>query len=156
MSVRRATPEDWRELRDLRLRALADSPDAFLTTLDEARTRTDDDWRAWPERTAVFVDDAFTGMAGGFVQDDGTPMLIGMWVAPERRGSGLADELASAVVAWARDLGAERIVLWVVIGNTAAERFYARLGFTPTGVEAKLSAGCDRELALPLRARARA
>ena len=150
MTVRRALPEDWRELRGLRLRALADSPDAFLTTIDQARERTDSEWREWAENTVVFVDDEFTGMAGGFVQDDGTPMLIGMWVAPERRGTGLAEELARAVIEWARGLGAPRIVLWVVIGNTPAERFYERIGFVPTGVEADLRNGRDRELAFRL------
>ena|SRR2546421_1641766 len=150
MSVRRALVEDWRELRGLRLRALADAPDAFLTTLAEASARSEDEWREWVENTILFADDEFTGMAGGFVQDDGTPMLIGMWVAPERRGTGLAEELARAVIEWARGLGAPRIVLWVVIGNTPAERFYERIGFVPTGVEADLRNGRDRELAFRL------
>jgi RimJ/RimL family protein N-acetyltransferase len=150
MTVRRALPEDWRELRALRLRALADSPDAFLTTLDEARARTDSEWREWVESTVVFVDDEFTGMAGGFVQEDGIPMLIGMWVTPERRGTGVAEALARAVIEWARGLGASRIVLWVVIGNAAAERFYERIGFAPTGVELEMRNGRDRELALDL------
>jgi|SRR5438105_6969462 len=150
MAVRRALPEDWRELRELRLRALADSPDAFLTTLDEARVRTDAEWREWVGNTVIFVDDEFTGMAGGFVQEDGIPMLIGMWVAPERRGTGLAEALARGVIDWARGLGAPRIVLWVMIGNAAAERFYERIGFVPTGVEADLRNGRDRELAFVL------
>jgi RimJ/RimL family protein N-acetyltransferase len=150
MTVRRALPEDWQELRELRLQALADAPDAFLTTLDEARARSDSEWREWIENTVVFVDDEFAGMAGGFVQEDGIPMLIGMWVAPERRGTGLAEALALAVIEWARALGAPRIVLWVVIGNVAAERFYERIGFVPTGVEADLRNGRDRELAFAL------
>jgi RimJ/RimL family protein N-acetyltransferase len=150
MIVRRASTEDWQQLRELRLRALADSPDAFLTTLDEARARTDSEWREWAESTVVFVDDEFTGMAGGFVQEDGIPMLIGMWVTPERRGTGLAEALARAVIEWARGLGAPRIVLWVVIGNVAAERFYERIGFAPTGVELEMRNGRDRELALDL------
>jgi RimJ/RimL family protein N-acetyltransferase len=151
MEVRRASGDDWRRLRDLRLRALADAPDAFLTTLEEASAPSDDEWRAWAEDTVVFVDDDFGGMAGGFVQEDGIPMLIGMWVEPERRGSGLAEELARAVTDWARGLGAPRIVLWVVIGNARAERFYERIGFEPTGVEADMRNGRDRELAFDLR-----
>jgi len=150
MTVRRALPEDWRELRALRMRALADAPDAFLTTLDEARARADSEWRAWAESTVIFVDDEFTGMAGGFVQENGVPMLIGMWVAPDRRGTGLAEELARGVIEWARGLSAPRIVLWVVIGNAPAERFYERIGFAATGVEVELRNGRDRELALEL------
>src|SRR5262249_25805235 len=43
-SVRRLTRNEWREYRALRLRALADSPTAFATTLAEARAREDADW----------------------------------------------------------------------------------------------------------------
>jgi GNAT superfamily N-acetyltransferase len=148
--VRRATSEDWRELRELRLRALADSPDAFLTTLAEAQERSDEEWREWASRSVIFVDDVFDGMAGGFVTEEGDAMLWGMWVAPERRGAGLAEALARAVIDWARGDGRPRVVLWVVIGNVPAERFYERLGFRPTGVTAQLRNGLDRELALPL------
>jgi GNAT superfamily N-acetyltransferase len=152
MDVRRATAEDWQCLRDLRLRALEESPDAFLATIAEAQARSDEDWRDWSSGSdgVIFVDEAFGGMAGGFVTDDGDAMLWGMWVAPERRGSGLAEALARAVVEWAREQGVPRVVLWVVIGNVPAERFYERLGFRPTGVTAKLRNGLDRELALDL------
>jgi GNAT superfamily N-acetyltransferase len=148
--VRRATREDWRGLRELRLRALEESPDAFLATLAEAQARTDEEWRDWVTSGAIFVDDAFGGMAGGFVTDEGDVMLWGMWVAPDRRGSGLAEALARAVIEWARAEGVTRVVLWVVIGNSRAERFYGRLGFRRTGVTAELRNGFDRELALEL------
>ncbi len=115
-----------------------------MTTLADVQDRNDDEWREWTAR------DEFTGMAGGFVQEDGIPMLVGMWVAPERRGSGLAEALARGVIEWARGLGAQRIVLWVVIGNARAERFYDRLGFAPTGIEMEMRNGLDRELALDL------
>jgi GNAT superfamily N-acetyltransferase len=150
MGVRRATAEDWQALRELRLRALADSPDAFLATLAEAEQRSEDEWRDWGSGGVIFVDDAFDGMAGGFVTGEGDVMLWGMWVSPERRGSGLAEALARAVIEWARAERVPRVVLWVVIGNAPAERFYERLGFTPTGVTAQLRNGLDRELALAL------
>jgi ribosomal protein S18 acetylase RimI-like enzyme len=44
-----------------------------------------------------------------------------------RRGIGTA--LMSAAAAWARERGAEELVLTVWAGNTAAEAFYARLGY---------------------------
>jgi GNAT superfamily N-acetyltransferase len=150
VTIRRAEAEDWQGLRDLRLRALADSPDAFLATLEEAKARSDEEWRNWGQDGAIFVAEPLDGMAGGFVTDEGDVMLWGMWVTPERRGSGLAEALARAVIAWARGEGAPRVVLWVVIGNAPAERFYERLGFVATGVTAKLRNGLDRELALDL------
>jgi ribosomal protein S18 acetylase RimI-like enzyme len=47
---------------------------------------------------------------------------------PHRR-KGLATSLVDEVSWWARDQGAEEIVLTVWAGNQAAERLYARLGF---------------------------
>jgi GNAT superfamily N-acetyltransferase len=149
MEIRRVTEADWQALRDLRLRALAESPDAFAMTLEQEQARTDEEWRLLAT-SAIFVDEAFDGMAAGAVRENGDAMLWGMWVAPQRRGSGLAEALAGAVVEWARGEGVSRVVLWVVTGNAPAERFYERLGFVPTGVTAPLRDGIDRELALRL------
>ena len=56
-----------------------------------------------------------------------------MWVAPEFRGSGLAARLIDAVIDWAAGEGYAEVRLWVVEGNVAAERAYAKSGFEPTG-----------------------
>ena len=44
MRVRRVTSEDWQALRDVRLRALADAPDAFGTTHAEALAQVISMW----------------------------------------------------------------------------------------------------------------
>ncbi len=44
-----------------------------------------------------------------------------------------------------------RLLLWVVIGNERAERFYERLGFVPTDRVTEVRNGVDRELALDLQ-----
>jgi hypothetical protein len=38
MEVRQARAADWESLRELRLRALADAPDAFASTLETERS----------------------------------------------------------------------------------------------------------------------
>src|SRR5262245_35731432 len=107
MAVRRVTRGEWPQLRELRLAALRDAPDAFKTTLTEAEGEPEEAWREWAERSAtsdqsaVFVDDAFGGMAGGYVEQPGIVVLFGMWVEPSRRGTGLAEALVDAVAAWA-------------------------------------------------------
>ncbi|MCA9712598.1 MAG: hypothetical protein KDK70_42615, partial [Myxococcales bacterium] len=45
-SVRRLEPSEWRVYRELRLRALAESPDAFGSTLARERERSDEQWQA--------------------------------------------------------------------------------------------------------------
>jgi hypothetical protein len=46
VSVRRFAPHEWRLYRDLRLRALRESPDAFGSTFAREAERTDDEWAA--------------------------------------------------------------------------------------------------------------
>jgi ribosomal protein S18 acetylase RimI-like enzyme len=57
-------------------------------------------------------------------------------VHPKIRGSGGADELVAAVVAWARSEGGKAVRLKVIQGNDRARRFYERMGFCPTGHQA--------------------
>ncbi len=55
---------------------------------------------------------------------------IGLFLtATHLHGSGLASELYAALEAWARRDGARWMRLGVVVGNTRAERFWARMGF---------------------------
>jgi len=60
---------------------------------------------------------------------------MAMWVHPKIRGSGGADELVSAVVAWAQAEGGKVVRLKVINGNDRARHFYERVGFFSTGHE---------------------
>lgn len=140
--IRRAGPEDWREAREVRLRALADAPGAFASNLAREQAFDEDEWRTRVATNAWFLardragDGARTvGLACG-IPEPGDPdgrHLVGMWVAPDRRGQGVADRLVEAVARWARDAGARRLALWVVDGNGPARGCYQRLGFVATG-----------------------
>ncbi|HEY4905354.1 MAG TPA: GNAT family N-acetyltransferase, partial [Candidatus Sulfotelmatobacter sp.] len=57
------------------------------------------------------------------------------WVHPKIRGSGGADELVAAVIAWAQSEGAKLVRLKVIQGNDRARGFYERMGFRATGRE---------------------
>lgn len=135
--IRRVEPDDWERLRDARLRALASDPDAFLQKVEEARTFPNEHWqeRARPSDDQVtFVhegDDAFNGMVTAFVTDDepGTSYLVGMWVAPELRGSGVAAELVARIAAWSRERGLARVILSVERSNLRAAGLYEKCGF---------------------------
>jgi GNAT superfamily N-acetyltransferase len=135
--LRQLEPDDWRRLRDARLRALASDPGAFLVTLDEARKFPDEHWREramQTESNVTFVYervDGFDAMVGAFSRDDADSVyLVGMWVAPDLRGSGVARQLVERVVAWARGRGCSRVVLSVEGNNSRAARFYEKCGFT--------------------------
>lgn len=62
-------------------------------------------------------------------------VLNEVWVAPDRRGTGVADALLDAALALARDqdLPLDRLVLDVDDDNERARAFYERHGFTDWG-----------------------
>ncbi|WP_416563063.1 GNAT family N-acetyltransferase [Nocardia testacea] len=133
--VRQLEVADWAVFRHIRLRSLADAPHAFGSTLDTARRRAERDWRALLVGRTQFlavVADTAVGTVG-VTGDDGEFHLISMWVAPEARGTGVADLLLHAVLEHA-GVGGGRIRLEVTEGNIAAERLYLRHGFRRTGV----------------------
>lgn len=138
MRVRQAVPGDEPVLRRLRLEALADAPEAFTSTLAREAARTDADWRRWlAPGITLFVENA--GEAHGLVAgvrdagDDGIVYLLAMWVDPALRGSGAADALMEAHLAWARTAGARLVRLHVIETNGRARRLYERHGFRVTG-----------------------
>lgn len=60
ITVRSITAGNWRDYRNIRLRALRDSPDAFGSSYEEEAVRTDD---AWESRIA---DAIASGKKAGF------------------------------------------------------------------------------------------
>ena len=139
-SVRRAALGDEAILRELRLEALCEAPDAFGSTYEREVARTTADWGRWmsPGVTFILSEPAGArGMVAG-VRDETDPAvvhLMAMWVHPQIRGSGGADELVAAVIAWAESVGAKLVRLKVIQGNDRARHFYERMGFCPTGKE---------------------
>jgi GNAT superfamily N-acetyltransferase len=140
-AIHHAGPDDWERVRAIRLRALADAPDAFWADVSEESALTADHWRQRLAATAAatFLAVGPDGEVGLVVMHPSTVAtadagLSAMWVAPEARGAGVADALIAAGVGWARDHGYPRVRLWINDANAGAARLYARHGFTPTGV----------------------
>jgi GNAT superfamily N-acetyltransferase len=132
-------------LRAIRLRALADSPEAFATTLEEAAARSLESWDLQLDQIATFVAAAGgrdLGLVRGTRHDQlkDTGYLISLWVAPEARGQRIGAALVAAVVGWAKAQGLKRLVLDVGQQNTAALSLYARMGFVPNGTTSTLPA----------------
>jgi ribosomal protein S18 acetylase RimI-like enzyme len=160
VEIRRLRPDEWRALRDIRLRALADAPDAFGATLDEDSTTTDAEWqsRAGQSDRAIFVVDGPDGLvamaSGGRAPNVAdTAALYGMWVDPSARRQGLGSALVEAVKAWAIAEGYPRFGLGVTTTNAAAIALYEHLGFVDVGDRYPLREGTDlviQIMAMPL------
>lgn len=159
--VRRLAAHEWPRYRDLRLRALADSPDAFGSTFAAESALSDQDWAARLARgagseTQLPVVAEVDGVAAGLawarfgVDEAGVAHLYQMWVDPAFRGQGVGQALLARAIEWARERAARALVLGATCGDTAAWRLYARAGFMPAGAPAPLRPG-SALLAQPLR-----
>jgi GNAT superfamily N-acetyltransferase len=151
LSIERLDESSWRTLRELRLAALQDAPEAFWATWEDERQYTRQDWVDFASGVVWFVavrDDApcarlDVGIVGCLQRQEfpDEPEVIGMWVRPDERGAGTADLLIGAAHRWAALEHVRSIGLWVVDGNERARRFYERHCYRSTGECAPLPAG---------------
>jgi ribosomal protein S18 acetylase RimI-like enzyme len=143
MDVRRIRAYEGPRLREVRLRALAEVPEAFGSTLAEEQAKPPEDWderariASADESTALFVaedDHRWHGLVGSFVHRDHPQVtrLVSMWVDPSKRRSGIGTALVDEVIRWSRDRGAACVQLWVTESNEPALALYARSGFART------------------------
>lgn len=155
--IRRIRPDDGPLLRQMRLRALSESPEAFAGTFADEQRRPASHWAAIAAQGArgddrvtflAFDGDECVGIVGGYRPEErpSERQLVSLWVAPEARGEGLGAELTRCVVDWARAGRASTVALWVVETNEAAHRAYLDLGFVPTDkTQALPSDACSTE-----------
>lgn len=137
--------DQWPVWRDLRLRSLADSPDAFGSTLAREEGFTEDDWRLRMKSlpVVVLVDGEPAAMGGAYRPDaDGPGQIVAMWTAPGFRRRGLSRLVLDELVRLLRAEG-RQVRLDVTQGNSAARTAYERHGFVATGEVEPLREGSD-------------
>ncbi|MGW0818901.1 GNAT family N-acetyltransferase [Streptomyces viridiviolaceus] len=157
--IRSIRADEWPAVKELSLRALRDPVAhlAYLETYDVAVARPDSFWQeraaggaegasgaqqivaegpggSWLGSLTVLWEEAGTTDWAGFPVERRQGHVVGVFVRPEWRGSGLAKALFDAGVQWAWDRGAERVRLIVHEDNGRAQGFYRKAGFVPTGV----------------------
>ncbi|WP_231505176.1 GNAT family N-acetyltransferase [Cellulomonas sp. URHE0023] len=161
--------DEWPALRGLRLDALRD-PDARLAFLDsfaDAVQRPDEHWRGRAAASAegdaavqlVAVDDhELAGSVTVLVQVAGSQdhhgrrvrhsraVLVGVYVRPAYRGTGVTDDLIDAAATWSRARGFRELTLDVHRDNARAQGAYRRAGFTPSGVAFTSAIGPEIEM----------
>lgn len=176
--VRPVRAHEWREVRELRLRALSDEVAgmAFGETLAVASARPEQFWveraalaspEAGPDAgvrqvVAVTPDGRWVGSVTVWLERAGEPDvegvaiprfgggIVGVYVEPAHRGQGLVQRLLDAAVDWVRERGLDRARLYVHADNVRAQRAYATAGFRPTGVTLTGGVGAEIEMARDL------
>ncbi|HVB14862.1 MAG TPA: GNAT family N-acetyltransferase [Candidatus Dormibacteraeota bacterium] len=149
--VRPVIASEWASFRDIRLRALASSPEAFSSTWSHESEFPESTWREravpsssrqmWSARCGA----DWIGLVGAVREAAGQVQLVSMWVHPSWRRQGVARALIAAVVAWHRLAGSSGIYLWVAVDNLAARNCYEVDGFRPTGARLPLPSDPTRQ-----------
>jgi GNAT superfamily N-acetyltransferase len=142
-ALRRLGPDDWADFRDIRLRSLADSPDAFASTLEREQGFTEGDWRDRLTGPVYVVEDPHPVAIGGIFDNAGTPHVWGMWTDPEHRGRGHARVILDALIA-----PGTLAQLDVNTRNVGARTAYEHYGFVGTGGLEPLRAGSQERVEL--------
>ena len=145
--VSRLDLTDLKSLYECRLRALKNSPTAFLTTYEETQ---ENGFEAFAERfkanddsNSVYVGkdgDQIVAMAG--IHQQSRPKLKhkayiwGVYVDKSYRGQGLGTQLIEQLVVHAREkMTVTSVYLSVEETNSSAKNLYERLGFRVWGTE---------------------
>jgi ribosomal protein S18 acetylase RimI-like enzyme len=156
MQIRRLLHDDAPRYRELRLRALREHPDAFTSDADEEALKPLDwyaqrlgapgqaFWGAWEEGALCGA----LGLEHDFrAKTRHRGKVVGMYVAPECSGRGGGRALLDALLAHARTVPLELLVLTVTEGNRRAQALYERAGFRSFGIEPRAIRVGGRDLA---------
>ncbi|MGW8066537.1 GNAT family N-acetyltransferase [Streptomyces ziwulingensis] len=173
--IRSPRADEWPAVKELRLRALRDplAHLAYLETYDDAVVRPDSFWREraaggaegaagarqivaegpgglWLGTLTVLVEEAGTTDWAGLPVERRQGHVVGVFVRPEWRGSGLTKALFDAGLEWAWESGLERVRLIVHPDNGRARGAYRKAGFAPSGRTVPLVGGAAGEVELEL------
>lgn len=139
MRVKRLDEDDWRTLRGIRLRSLTeDHP--VLASVEREQGFKESHWRMRLRGSPWFVATHARRPVGlvSVIPEPGTPAderhVVGLWVVPEARGTGVGEALLAAAAREAVGDGAVRLTAWLLDGDDPVEAILRAAGFTPSGV----------------------
>jgi GNAT superfamily N-acetyltransferase len=131
--------DEWTRLRDIRLKSLLDSPQAFGGTYENEKLFNEQDWRS-QFQTLTYIISSVDGLDAGIMSienlagDFGATCWVGgCWSDPNFRGTGLIRAMFNYLdqEAKSRDWLVQGLGVWV--DNESAISAYEKLGFVGMG-----------------------
>ena len=148
--VRQLSEADWSLVRRVRLAALSEAPDAFLSSFEHESSDPEVLWRfRLATRAIAEVDGVAVGMIA-WSWHDVFLEVVGLWVDPLHRGGPAASDLVAFVRQTIAAPASAEVRIAVLAVKERAKRFYERSLFSVIGEEHHERAGrilCLRDLA---------
>ena len=165
IKIRKIESTDWEIYKELRLRSLQESPEAFGATYSAESKLPDEIWKLRCEGNGssqlfypVIAEHEGTpcGLAWSVVHETKGDVahIYQMWVSPDTRGLGLARAMIEKIITWAKDNKIRQLKLDVTTTNQAAISLYKAIGFVPHGQLEPLRKGSNltmQPMTLPLQ-----
>jgi RimJ/RimL family protein N-acetyltransferase len=135
----RASPDQWRRVERLRIRALTDSPEWFAGNLERESQRSEADWRLLISNIHIVIyshdshDVAIMSVEKAEPIRETDCWLGGCWIEPALRGKGITAMMISQLDEICRDEGWKIQGLGVWPDNEIAIRAYLSTGFRKRG-----------------------
>jgi ribosomal protein S18 acetylase RimI-like enzyme len=139
MVIRRIKIGESNLYKEIRLRALLDAPYAFSTTYESALKRSTESWEKQANDAAQGSDRALffvinekpVGLSALYRSSNNQQLgeIKQVWISPEYRGKGIADNLLLELINWGKANDYKLIEANVIKGNERAIRFYEKNGF---------------------------
>jgi GNAT superfamily N-acetyltransferase len=137
ITVRVLDKSEWALYREVRLRALADSPDSFTASLADEADRDEQFWRDRMTRSHRLLAERGSvpqGIVslGPYEPDPSAAEVFGLYVVPDARGTGVSWRLVEAAADLAIQQGYVQLYYWVGTDNARAVGFAKNFGFRTT------------------------
>lgn len=111
ISIKQIDESDWKEFREIRLKALQSDPEVFGSHHAREKNKSKQDWIEWvgAKNQAIFFiydDELPIGMTGIYIPQDTvaktTAVLWGSWLEPDYRRKGVSETMYKARIDWAK------------------------------------------------------